>query len=378
MKNIVITCFFVLMQLGILVQAQTNTTTDIYQKGQDGYTCFRIPAIVQSKAGTLLAFAEARKNSCSDTGNIDLVVKRSEDGGKTWSRIITVWDDGDNVCGNPSPIVDQETGRIILISCWNLGEDHEKQIIDKTSKDSRRVYVLYSDNDGKSWSPPKEITSSVKHPNWTWYATGPCHGIQLQSKKTKGRLVVAANHMVAGTKTYHSQLIYSDDKGETWKLGGIVNEHGGNESSVVELKNGDLMLNMRNYNRKESKSRSYVISKDGGETVSQISYLPELIEPVCQGSTLNYMKRGKISNNILFSNPASTDKREKMTIKLSENNGETWSYAYQVYSGPSAYSDLTNLGNGNIGLLYEYGINNPYEKIGFTIIPFEQLKKQNK
>ena len=82
--------------------------------------------------------------------------------------------------------------------------------------------------------------------------------------------------MVAGTKTYHSQLIYSDDKGETWKLGGIVNEHGGNESSVVELKNGDLMLNMRNYNRKESKSRSYVISKDGGETVSQISYLPEL------------------------------------------------------------------------------------------------------
>ena len=156
MKNIIVTCFFVLMQLGILVQAQTNTTTDIYQKGQDGYACFRIPAIVQSKAGTLLAFAEARKNSCSDTGNIDLVVKRSEDGGKTWSRTITVWDDGDNVCGNPSPIVDQETGRIILVSCWNLGEDHEKQIIDKTSKDSRRVYVLYSDNDGKSWSAPKE------------------------------------------------------------------------------------------------------------------------------------------------------------------------------------------------------------------------------
>ena len=86
------------------------------------------------------------------------------------------------------------------------------------------------------------------------------------------------------------------------------------------------------------------------------------------------MKRGKISNNILFSNPASTDKREKMTIKLSENNGETWFYAYQVYSGPSAYSDLTNLGNGNIGLLYEYGINNPYEKIGFTIIPFKQMR----
>ncbi|WP_293716802.1 sialidase family protein [uncultured Parabacteroides sp.] len=375
MKKIIATCFILLMQLCISVQAQETPTTDVFQKGQDGYACFRIPAIVQSKAGTLLAFAEARKNSCSDTGNIDLVVKRSEDGGKTWSKAITVWDDGDNVCGNPAPIVDQETGRIILVTCWNLGEDHEKEIIDGKSKDSRRIYVLSSDNDGISWSAPKEISSSVKHPDWTWYATGPCHGIQLQSKKHKGRLVVSANHMVAGTKTYHSQIIYSDDKGETWKLGGIVSKHGGNESSVTELKNGDLMLNMRNYNREESKSRSYVISKDGGETVSEMQYLPELIEPICQGSTLNYMKNGKVSNNILFSNPASTDKREKMTIKLSLNNGKTWPYAFLIYPGPSAYSDLVNLPNGNIGLLYEYGTDNAYEKIGFTSISFETLKK---
>ena len=135
------------------------------------------------------------------------------------------------------------------------------------------------------------------------------------------------------------------------------------------------MLNMRNYNREESKTRSYAISKDGGETISKMHYLPELIEPICQGSTLNLMKDGKIGNNILFSNPASTESREKMTIKLSEDNGQTWPYAYLVYSGPSAYSDLVNLPDGNIGLLYEYGINNPYEKIGFTIIPFNKLKK---
>lgn len=375
MKNLVVTCLFLLMQFSVCIHAQENTTTDIFQKGQDGYACFRIPAIVQSKAGTLLAFAEARKKSCSDTGNIDLVVKRSEDGGKTWSHAITIWDDDDNVCGNPAPIVDQATGRIILVTCWNLGEDHEKQIIDKTSKDSRRIFVLHSDNDGKSWSEPKEITSSVKRPDWTWYATGPCHGIQLQGKKHKGRLVVSANHMVAGTKTYHSQLIYSDDNGENWKLGGVVSKHGGNESSVVELKNGDLMLNMRNYNREESKTRSYAISKDGGTTISEMQYLPELIESICQGSTLNYMKKGKISNNILFSNPASIDKREKMTVKLSEDNGKTWPHAYEVYAGPSAYSDLVNLPNGKVGLLYEYGVGNPYEKIGFTILSFEQLKK---
>ena len=374
MKKVLITCLALILQLGSILQAQ-ESTTDIYRKDQDGYSCFRIPAIVRSKAGTLLAFAEARKNSCSDTGNIDLVLKSSEDGGTTWSNLIIIWDAGNNVCGNPAPVVDQETGRIILVSCWNLGEDHEKDIIDKTSKDSRRIFVLYSDDDGKKWSAPKDITSSVKHSDWTWYATGPCHGIQLQNKKYKGRIVVSANHMVADTKSYHSQLIYSDNKGETWKLGGVVSEHGGNESSVVELGNGELMLNMRNYNREESKTRSYAISKDGGETISKMHYLPELIEPICQGSTLNLMKDGKIGNNILFSNPASTESREKMTIKLSEDNGQTWPYAYLVYSGPSAYSDLVNLPDGNIGLLYEYGINNPYEKIGFTIIPFNKLKK---
>lgn len=145
-----------MMQLGILVQAQTNTTTDIYQKGQDGYTCFRIPAIVQSKAGTLLAFAEARKNSCSDTGNIDLVVKRSEDGGKTWSRIITVWDDGDNVCGNPSPIVDQETGRIILISCWNLGETMRNKSSIKQAKTAGEYMFFILITMVKAGQPPKK------------------------------------------------------------------------------------------------------------------------------------------------------------------------------------------------------------------------------
>jgi len=137
-------CFVLLIQVSIFIYAQENipTVTDVFQKGQDEYACFRIPAIVQSKTGILLAFAEARKNSCSDTGDIDLILKRSEDGGRTWSKMITVWDDGDNVCGNPTPIIDQTNGRILLISCWNSGKDHEKEIIDQTSKDTRRVFML--------------------------------------------------------------------------------------------------------------------------------------------------------------------------------------------------------------------------------------------
>ncbi|MDD4158898.1 MAG: sialidase family protein [Proteiniphilum sp.] len=362
------------MILKLNAQENVSTVVDVFQSGQDGYACFRIPAIVQSKTGNLLAFAEARKNSCSDTGDIDLVLKRSQDGGKTWSEMITVWDDSDNVCGNPSPIIDQKTGRILLISCWNLGTDNEKEIIDQDSKDTRKVFYIYSDDDGNTWSKPHEITSTVKRNNWTWYATGPCHGIQLQNMKYNGRLVVPANHMVADTKTYHSNIIYSDDGGETWNLGGVVSEHGGNECSVVELENGDLMLNMRNYNREESKTRSFAISFDGGESWSEMKYLSQLIEPVCQGSTLNYAIKGKISDKLLFSNPASMDKREKMTVRLSEDNGKTWPYSRIIYPGPSAYSDLVNLSDGNIGLLYEYGTHNPYEKIGYIKISYEELK----
>ena len=375
MKQFIIFILICLVQIGQAVFSQTTPQTiDIYQKGDEGYNCFRIPAIVQTTEGTLLAFAEARKTSCSDTGDIDLVLKRSADGGKTWSRLIKVWDDGNNVCGNPAPVVDKTTGRIVLLSTWNRGEDHEKEILAGTSKDTRRVFVLHSDDDGLTWTDAKEVTSTTKKENWTWYATGPCHGIQLQGKKYEKRLVIPANHMVAGTMTYHSQVIYSDDAGQTWQLGGVVGEHGGNESSVVELKNGDLMLNMRNYNREASKTRSFAISKDGGLSWSDVQYAPELIEPICQGSILNVTIKGKLTEKLLFSNPASIDKREKMTIRLSADSGKSWDSALLIHNGPTAYSDMVMISDQQIGLFYEYGEKNPYEKMGFVIVPLSDLE----
>ena len=169
-----------------------NLGNIVFQKGENGFDTYRIPALVQAADGTIIAFAEARKNSRSDTGNIDLVAKRSTDGGKTWGEIITIWDDNDNVCGNPAPILVKETGRIVLVTTWNLGTDHEKDIHARTSTDTRRVFSMYSDDNGLTWSTPVEITSSTKLPEWTWYATGPCHGIQTKT----GRLVVPCNHGV--------------------------------------------------------------------------------------------------------------------------------------------------------------------------------------
>lgn len=356
------------------VAQETANPVNIFERETDGYKCFRIPSLVKTKKGTLLAFAEARKNGCSDTGDIDLVMKRSVDNGQTWGPMIIVWDDGNNVCGNPTPVVDLITGKINLISTWNRGDDHEKEILAGTSKDTRRVFALQSDDDGLTWSKAKEITRSTKQADWTWYATGPCHGIQLQNKKYKNRLVIPANHMVAGTLTYHSHVIYSDDRGETWQLGGIVKEHGGNESTVVELANGELLLNMRNYNRDAGKNRSYAISKDGGITWSETRFSPELIEPICQGSILNITRKGKVTDNLLFSNPASVDKRVKMTLHKSSDGGKSWPISYLVYPGPTAYSDMVMVDDQTIGLYYEYGEKSPYENMGFVLIPLPYIK----
>ena len=220
--------------------APKNIHKVLYASSSEGYNTFRIPAIVTSKNGTLLAFAEGRKNSSSDTGDIDLVLKRSTDNGKSWSALSVIWDDGDNVCGNPAPVVDYTTGIIYLLSTWNLGGDHESQIINQSSKDSRRIFILQSTDNGQTWSSPLEITKSVKLANWTWYATGPCHGIQLTKGKNSGRLLIPCDHIEAVSKKYFSHVIFSDDHGKTWQTGGTTPQDQVNECSVAELSNGNI------------------------------------------------------------------------------------------------------------------------------------------
>jgi sialidase-1 len=346
----------------------------LFESGTAGYNTFRIPAIITSDKGTILAFAEGRKNSSSDTGDIDLVMKRSEDNGKTWSNLTVLWDDGENVCGNPSPVVDKTTGTLYLLSTWNLGTDHESEIIKQTSKDTRRVYILSSSDEGKTWSVPKEITSSVKPLNWTWYATGPCHGIQLRKGNFKDRLVVPCDHIEAGTNRYYSHVIYSDDHGITWKLGGITPQDQVNECSVAELSDGKLMLNMRNYDRTQ-KSRKVSLSDDGGLTWGNISSDITLIEPICQGSLLLVPLTSTGVSKLWFLNPADESIRMNMTLRLSTDEGKSWGKSKILYPGPSAYSDLTRVPNGNIGCFYEAGYVTPYQGIVYKEISIADIEK---
>lgn len=344
-------------------QAIRNTQyvsqVDVFRRGEDGYHTYRIPAVIATPRGDLLAFCEARKDSGGDSGNIDLVQKRSRDGGKTWGPLEVVWDDGPNTVGNPCPVVDRETGTIWLPLTRNLGEDNERAIKARTARGSREVWVTHSKDDGKTWARPVEITATTKAPDWTWYATGPGVGIQLRS----GRLVIPCDHAEAGTVMYRSHVIYSDDHGKTWKRSGPIGDNT-NECQVIERADGSLLMNMRSYHRQNR--RALAVSRDGGDTWSEVTLDPALIEPVCQASVIKYPgRRGRKSREILFSNPAST-KREKMTVRFSPDDGATWTAARELHAGPAAYSSLVTLRGGWIGCLYERGDQNPYEKVTFA------------
>ncbi len=365
--------FLVILMIYQSVNGQESTSIMkldyLFESGSNGYNTFRIPAIITTKNGTILAFAEGRKNTSSDTGDIDLVMKRSEDNGKTWSELIVIWDDAENVCGNPAPVQDARTGNIFLLSTWNLGSDHEPRIIDQTSKDTRRVYLLVSSDDGLTWSEPGEITTSVKLENWTWYATGPCHGIQLREGENKGRLIIPCDHIEAVTGKYFSHIIYSDNNGKSWILGGTTPQDQVNECSVAELTGGKLMLNMRNYDRTQ-KTRKVSVSNDGGLSWSNIWFDPALIEPICQGSLL-YNPKGKV---LYFTNPASEDKREKLTLRISYDEGKNWPVSKVLHAGPAAYSDIALLSSEKIACLYEAGSTSPYEGIVFEVIVLDKKK----
>jgi sialidase-1 len=332
---------------------------DLFIHGEHNYHTYRIPALIVSKKGTLLAFAEGRKHGIGDSGEIDLVVKRSIDQGVSWEALQLVVSEPGMTCGNPCPVVDHKTGIIWLPFCKNNADDNERRII--RGKATRTIWVTHSKDDGITWAEPVEITKDVKDPSWTWYATGPTHGIQLHNK----RLIIPCDHMVGKSfsqrrDSYHSHIIFSDDNGTNWNIGGIV-EKGTNECVVVELVDGSIYINCRNYIG--NPRRAVAWSHDQGESFGQKFWDETLIEPICQASLVRFTDETQHDRNrILFSNPASIS-RENLTIRLSYDECQTWSVAKTLNAGPSAYSDLTVTHDGTIYCLYECGDKHPYEKL---------------
>lgn len=342
----------------------------VWRAGEAGVHTYRIPALVIAQNGDLLAFAEARQSSGSDSGDIDLVMKRSRDGGISWSPSVVVWNDGSNTCGNPCPVVDRRTGEILLLATHNLGHDRESEIIAQTSESTRTVWVLRSTDHGHTWATPEDITASTKLENWTWYATGPGAGIQMQRGANAGRLIIPCDHIEADTKRYFSHIIFSDDGGASWQLGGSTPRDQVNECEVAELEDGRLLLNMRNYDRAE-RTRQQAWSSDGGLSWQDQRHVPELIEPICQASLRRYSWAGPSQAGVLlFSNPASREGRSKMSLRASFDDGATWPWQALLDSGPAAYSCLQVLADGSVTCLYEAG---PYREIRAQRITAQEL-----
>lgn len=343
----------------------------VFKNGQDGYECYRIPAIIKAPNGDLLAYAEARKKGCNDFGDIDIVMKSSSDNGKTWSVMSVVVDNNALKAGNPAPVVDRfdarfPQGRIFLL--YNTATTSEGDARKGTGV--REVWFITSADNGKTWSAPTNITTSVHRPlapaynaaynfkeDWRTTALTPGHALQLTRGKNRGRIFVAANHF-AGTagrdnlEMNKAHCFYSDDHGATWQLGATVEMPGGNESTAAELSDGSVLQNIR-YRNSVDKYRVLAFSKSGGEAWDTAYVSRELPDPICQGSMISFKHKGR--DLVLFSNVASQTSRENLTIRASKNDGSSWPTAFVVDAGEASYSDLVQIGKKYIGIVYEKG-----------------------
>ncbi len=353
----------------------------VFTGGEEGYHTYRIPALLPTPRGTLLAFCEGRRDGRGDSGAIDLLVKRSDDAGATWSPPQIVWRDEANTCGNPCPVVDAGTGRILLPMTWNRGNDRGRELHRGTANGTRKVYLTHSDDDGKNWSTARDITAQTKDGDWWWYATGPGTAIQIRNGGRVGRIVVPANHTSRGNG-FAAHAIFSDDGGSSWRRSSII-APACNESQVVELSGGRLMMNMRSQsftNEERTGYRSISFSSDGGETWTPPQFDTHLGDPQVQAGLIRYAWPGEEGGGmLLFANPSPPISRERgerirMTVRLSRDDGRTWPAKLLIHEGPAAYSSLARLPDGSIGLLYEAGERHAYESIRLARFPADRLE----
>ena len=335
--------------------ASSVSLVDVFVNGQDGYPAFRIPSIIATKRGSLLAFAEGRA-SLRDHAENDIVMKRSTDGGKSWGMLQLIHEDSTNSLGNPTAVVVRETGRVLMMyQRYATGFDEHKAAPGLDGPRICRTLIQHSGDDGMTWSKPEEITAQVKRPTEvTSTATGPGIGIQLVRGKHAGRILMPFNQGPYGNWKVYG--VISDDGGKSWHYGATAEEGAkghANEVQFVELNDGSVMLNARNQGGGE-KLRKISISRDGGETWSTTQHDAALIEPVCQASVLRHPGNGDPAKDVfLFSNPATQTGRTNGTIRLSRDEGKTWTASRVLYPGGFAYSCLASLPDGSAGCLFE-------------------------
>ncbi len=352
---------------------QTPTRVIVFQGGQEGYATYRIPALVATGKGTLLAFAEGRV-SMSDHAQNQLVLKRSVDAGKTWLPLQVVAVDGNASLNNPCVAV-LDSGRIVLLyQRYPADRGEAKVLAGITGEQTCLCFMTTSDDDGLKWSKPIDITPQVKRPTVaTSIAGGPGIGIVLRHGKHAGRIVFPFNQQGPRGK-YDLYSVFSDDGGKSWNFGDLAScdaAHRGNEVQCVELSDGRVMLNSRWSSGKHV--RKIAISDDGGQTWSAVRDDAALPDSQCMASILRVSFPDKDTKGIIvYSGPADKKSRTIGTIRLSEDDGQTWPHSCIIQPGDFAYSCLATMRESTIGCLYE-GDN--YKTISFVRFTIDWVKK---
>jgi sialidase-1 len=347
MKNRIFLVVTMFLALALKAQEREHQIADgleeyrvLFNKSMnDSISCYRIPAIVAAPNGDLIAAIDERVPSCGDlkwSKDINIVLRRSSDNGKTWSPIETIVDFPlGKSASDPSMIVDKITNEIFLFyNYMNLD----------TEKDVYYLHVMKSSDNGKTWSKPEDITSQIAKPEWhkdfKFITSG--RGIQTST----GKLLHCMVNLNSGM-----HLFSSDDHGETWNLldTPIIEA---NESKIVELADGSWMVNSRANNKKTFR---YVHTSNNEGKTWTTREEPRLVDPRCNASIIRYTstKDGYKKNRLLFANAKSEKGRTNMTVRISYDEGKTWSEGKTIYEGSSAYSSLTILDNGEIGLFFE-------------------------
>ena len=345
-----------------------SVSTPFYS-GLKAYYAFRIPTIIKSKRA-LIVFSEGRKNSTSDFGDIDLTYRRSINDGETWEDLKILYDSDTLAVQNPVPIFISSENKIVLL--FNTTSLSEAEVLNKdyTLEEERKAFVTSSLDDGQTWQIPREITRQVKRKHWRWHALGPVHGIELKFGAHKGRLVApVAISIEKGNKAYCMALIYSEDQGESWKIGAVdenLNDKvQANETAIVELVDGRIYVNTRDHQGGSlKKNRGETYSNDGGLTFSDtIMESDKFPSPIVQSALLRWSStRDEGKNMLLFSTPSQLDKRQDLVVMASYDESESWQTIFKIHHGMSAYSDMVKLNEHTLGLIYE---TDGYKKIRY-------------
>lgn len=324
------------------MQLPVGQRVNVFNKGESGYFCLKIPYVLTTANGTILAFSEARTGGCGDYDPTTLVVKRSVDGGGSWGPLGKLYEghlQHPTVVGNAAPVQVSSTGRILVPFCMN----------------NSRVFITHSDDDGLTWVPPAEITSTASRSGWNWVGLGPPGAIELQPS---GRIVIPAyhgpHHWDDGTIT-HCHIVYSDDKGSTWNIGAVfdntTDKFLSNEAQAVQLRNGSVLLNARGLGL----VRCQAISDDGGLTFTPMRAVDAMPQPMdgVEGSIVMHPPTGYL----FFTNTHEGNwlgLRYNLTLQVSKDSGATWEPLVVIDRGECAYSALTVSPSGDVGLLYEW------------------------